>query len=194
VEFANLRLVITDEQHRFGVRQRTKLEEKGMSPHVLVMSATPIPRSLSLVLYGDLDISIVDELPPGRTPVMTRIVPEEKREGLYSFICAQAAQGQQPMQGGMQARPVTGREEAVAATVFPGAPMLFLDRAHGAVFYKAIDPQTGAAEFVEFVMATPAPPAPQYATLADLESIRSEIAQVREMIPTRRQQKGADAE
>ena len=95
VEFADLRLVITDEQHRFGVRQRTKLEEKGLSPHVLVMSATPIPRSLSLVLYGDLDISIVDELPPGRTPVSTRIVPEEKREGLYSFICAQAALGQQ---------------------------------------------------------------------------------------------------
>ena len=95
VEFANLRLVITDEQHRFGVRQRTKLEGKGLSPHVMVMSATPIPRTLSLVLYGDLDISIVDELPPGRTPVKTRIVPEEKREGLLDFIRAQAAQGQQ---------------------------------------------------------------------------------------------------
>ena len=95
VEFANLRLVITDEQHRFGVRQRTKLEEKGMSPHVLVMSATPIPRSLSLVLYGDLDLSVVDELPPGRTPVRTRIVPEEKREGLYQFIRAEAAKGYQ---------------------------------------------------------------------------------------------------
>lgn len=95
VEFADLRLVITDEQHRFGVRQRTRLEGKGTSPHVLVMSATPIPRSLSLVLYGDLDISIVDELPPGRTPVKTRIVPEEKRQGLYEFIRAQAAQGQQ---------------------------------------------------------------------------------------------------
>ena len=93
VEFEDLRLVITDEQHRFGVRQRTKLEGKGLSPHVMVMSATPIPRSLSLVLYGDLDLSIVDELPPGRTPVRTRIVPEEKREGLYSFIRAQAAQG-----------------------------------------------------------------------------------------------------
>ncbi len=93
VEFENLRLVITDEQHRFGVRQRTRLEGKGLSPHVLVMSATPIPRSLSLVLYGDLDISIVDELPPGRTPVKTRIVPEEKREGLYSFIRAEAAKG-----------------------------------------------------------------------------------------------------
>ncbi|MGN0996107.1 MAG: ATP-dependent DNA helicase RecG [Candidatus Ventricola sp.] len=95
VEYACLRLAITDEQHRFGVRQRTALEGKGLSPHVLVMSATPIPRSLSLVLYGDLDLSVVDELPPGRTPVRTRIVPEEKREGLYSFIRAQAAQGYQ---------------------------------------------------------------------------------------------------
>lgn len=93
VEFDNLRLVITDEQHRFGVRQRTTLESKGRAPHVLVMSATPIPRSLSLVLYGDLDISIVDELPPGRTPVKTRIVSEDKREGLYSFIKAEAAKG-----------------------------------------------------------------------------------------------------
>lgn len=95
VEFDNLRLVITDEQHRFGVRQRTMLEQKGFAPHVMVMSATPIPRSLSLVLYGDLDLSVVDELPPGRTPVRTRIVPEEKREGLYSFIRAEAAQGRQ---------------------------------------------------------------------------------------------------
>jgi len=95
VEFADLGLVITDEQHRFGVRQRTMLEEKGMSPHVMVMSATPIPRTLSLVLYGDLDISTVDELPPGRTPVKTRIVPEEKRQGMYDFIRAQSADGRQ---------------------------------------------------------------------------------------------------
>lgn len=93
LEFENLHLVITDEQHRFGVRQRTMLEGKGYSPHVMVMSATPIPRSLSLVLYGDLDLSIVDELPPGRTPVRTRIVPEDKRDGLYQFIRAQAAEG-----------------------------------------------------------------------------------------------------
>ena len=93
MEFDDLRLVITDEQHRFGVRQRTMLEGKGGSPHVLVMSATPIPRSLSLVLYGDLDLSIVDELPPGRTPVRTRIVPEDKREGLYAFIRSEAAKG-----------------------------------------------------------------------------------------------------
>ena len=95
VEFDNLRLVVTDEQHRFGVRHRTMLEQKGFAPHVMVMSATPIPRSLSLVLYGDLDLSVIDELPPGRTPVRTRIVPEEKREGLYSFIKAEASKGYQ---------------------------------------------------------------------------------------------------
>lgn len=95
VEFANLRLAITDEQHRFGVRQRTRLEHLGAAPHVMVMSATPIPRTLSLVLYGDLDISAVDELPPGRTPVRTRIVPEDKREGMYAFIRAKAAEGRQ---------------------------------------------------------------------------------------------------
>jgi len=95
VAYRRLSLVITDEQHRFGVRQRTLLEGKGDSPHVMVMSATPIPRSLSLVLYGDLDLSTVDELPPGRTSVKTRIVPEEKRRGLYDFVRAQAAQGRQ---------------------------------------------------------------------------------------------------
>ena len=73
VGYRRLGLVVTDEQHRFGVRQRTMLSDKGDAPNVLVMSATPIPRTLSLILYGDLDISIVDELPPGRTPVQTRI-------------------------------------------------------------------------------------------------------------------------
>lgn len=109
VEYANLRLVVTDEQHRFGVRQRTMLEGKGNAPHVMVMSATPIPRSLSLVLYGDLDLSVVDELPPGRTPVLTRIVPEEKREGMYSFIRAQAAEGRQTY----VVCPLVGEEEDV---------------------------------------------------------------------------------
>ncbi len=95
VTYRNLGLVVTDEQHRFGVRQRTLLSEKGDAPNVLVMSATPIPRTLSLILYGDLDISIVDELPPGRTPVRTRIVPESKREGLYGFLRQQVAEGRQ---------------------------------------------------------------------------------------------------
>ena len=95
VEYKHLGLVVTDEQHRFGVRQRSMLSEKGDQPNVLVMSATPIPRTLSLILYGDLDISIVDELPPGRTPVKTRIVPEDKREGLYGFLRAEVKKGRQ---------------------------------------------------------------------------------------------------
>ena len=95
VEYKKLGLVVTDEQHRFGVRQRTLLSEKGDAPNVLVMSATPIPRTLSLILYGDLDISIVDELPPGRTPVSTRVVPEAKRPGLYEFLRREVAKGRQ---------------------------------------------------------------------------------------------------
>jgi len=95
VEYEKLGLVVTDEQHRFGVRQRSMLGEKGDSPNVLVMSATPIPRTLSLILYGDLDISIVDELPPGRTPVRTRIVPADKRDGMYGFIRDEVGKGRQ---------------------------------------------------------------------------------------------------
>ncbi len=96
VRYARLGLIVTDEQHRFGVRQRRALEDKAaLPPHVLVMSATPIPRSLALVMYGDLDISTIDEMPPGRTPVKTRIVPDSKREGLYRFICEEAARGRQ---------------------------------------------------------------------------------------------------
>lgn len=105
-------------------------------------------------------------------------------------------QSMQPQPSGIQARPVTGREEAVAATVFPGTPVLFLDRAHGAVYYKAIDPNTGAAEFVDFTIAQPVQQAsPQYATLADIEAIRDEMAQLRDMIPVPpSRRKGVEAE
>ena len=95
VKYAHLGLVVTDEQHRFGVRQRTLLSEKGQSPNTLVMSATPIPRTLALVIYGDLDVSVIDELPPGRTPVRTHIVPEHKLDGLYGFVRARVAEGRQ---------------------------------------------------------------------------------------------------
>ena len=99
VRYHRLGLVITDEQHRFGVRQRSMLQERGTedqrSPHVLVMSATPIPRTLALILYGDLDVSVVDELPPGRTPVRTRLVPEEKRPGMYAFLRSEISRGRQ---------------------------------------------------------------------------------------------------
>lgn len=99
VEYGKLGLVITDEQHRFGVNQRSSLQMKGkkenISPHVLVMSATPIPRTLALILYGDLDLSVIDELPEGRIPVKTRIVPEHKREDMYSFLRKEIAKGKQ---------------------------------------------------------------------------------------------------
>ena len=95
VEYRNLGLAVTDEQHRFGVRQRTELGRKGCASNVLVMSATPIPRTLSLILYGDLDISIIDELPPGRKGVKTRIVPEDRREGMYGFLRSEVRKGRQ---------------------------------------------------------------------------------------------------
>ena len=95
VEYRNLGLAVTDEQHRFGVRQRTELGRKGCASNVLVMSATPIPRTLSLILYGDLDISIIDELPPGRKGVKTRIVPEYRREGMYGFLRSEVRKGRQ---------------------------------------------------------------------------------------------------
>ncbi|MDU7904542.1 MAG: ATP-dependent DNA helicase RecG, partial [Peptostreptococcaceae bacterium] len=96
VEFNNLGIVITDEQHRFGVRQRNKLSEKGYNPDILVMTATPIPRTLALILYGDLDISIIDELPPGRQPIETLAVYKDKREKAYnSLVRSEVQKGRQ---------------------------------------------------------------------------------------------------
>ncbi len=95
VTFKRLGMVITDEQHRFGVRQRGTLSEKGDNPHVLVMTATPIPRTLALILYGDLDISIINELPPGRQKIETFAVPPSYHERIYTFIKKEIAQGRQ---------------------------------------------------------------------------------------------------
>ncbi len=95
VKYSSLGLVVTDEQHRFGVCQRAKLREKGENPNVLVMSATPIPRTLSLIIYGDLDISILDEKPAGRKPVKTYAVDSGYRERIYNFIKKQVALGRQ---------------------------------------------------------------------------------------------------
>ena len=95
VEFARLGLAVIDEQHRFGVRQRGMLAEKAANPHLLVMSATPIPRTLGLLIYGDLDISILDELPPGRTPVKTRCITGKKRHDLYHFLDQEIGRGRQ---------------------------------------------------------------------------------------------------
>ena len=95
VEFARLGLAVVDEQHRFGVRQRGLLAEKAANPHLLVMSATPIPRTRGLLMYGDLDISILDELPPGRKPVKTRCITGKKRADLYGFLDREIDSGRQ---------------------------------------------------------------------------------------------------
>ena len=95
VHFHDLALVVTDEQHRFGVDQRAALTDKGESPHVLVMSATPIPRTLALIIYGDLDVSVIDELPPGREAVDTFAVGEKMRSRIYAFIRKLVSEGRQ---------------------------------------------------------------------------------------------------
>src|SRR5699024_2617954 len=95
VFYHDLALVITDEQHRFGVDQREDLSRKGQKPHVLVMSATPIPRTLGIILYGDLDISIMDELPARRLPIKNCVVDTSYRPNAYRFIENQVQQGRQ---------------------------------------------------------------------------------------------------
>lgn len=95
VNFAKLGLAIVDEQHRFGVQQRLSLKQKGTQPHQLMMSATPIPRTLSMSYYADLDVSVIDELPPGRTPVATKLVADTRREEVLMRVREACAQGQQ---------------------------------------------------------------------------------------------------
>jgi ATP-dependent DNA helicase RecG len=95
VEFEKLGLAVVDEQHRFGVLQRAELRARGYNPDILVMTATPIPRSLAMTVYGDLDVSVIDELPPGRTPIKTVVVGEDKRDGVYKGIEREISLGRQ---------------------------------------------------------------------------------------------------
>jgi len=95
VSFERLGLAVIDEQHRFGVLQRSMLREMGLNPDILVMTATPIPRSLAMTVYGDLDVSVIDEMPPGRTPIKTVVVGEDKREGVYKGIEREISLGRQ---------------------------------------------------------------------------------------------------
>ncbi len=127
VRFADLGFVVTDEQHRFGVRQRAALAAKANHPHILVMSATPIPRTLGLLLYGDLDISILDELPPGRKPVRTYAVGTDLRARMFGFIEKQLAAGRQAYlvcpvieEGQSELQSVTEYLEQVAQPLLPG--------------------------------------------------------------------------
>uniref|UniRef100_A0A7C1K3M2 ATP-dependent DNA helicase RecG n=1 Tax=Thermomicrobium roseum TaxID=500 RepID=A0A7C1K3M2_THERO len=127
VQFRHLTLAVIDEQHRFGVLQRHTLRSKGENPHVLVMTATPIPRSLALVLHGDLDLSIIDELPPGRQPVKTYVVPGRKRAEAYKFVRREIEKGHQAFvicplveeSETIEARAATAEYERLQRDVFP---------------------------------------------------------------------------
>lgn len=127
VTFKNLGLVVIDEQHRFGVMQRAELRARGLNPEVLVMTATPIPRSLAMTVYGDLDVSIIDELPPGRTPIETRVFGEEGRQEVKKLITREVRAGRQvyivyPLveeSEKMDLRDATNRYEYLRDRVFP---------------------------------------------------------------------------
>ncbi len=126
VKFSKLGLAIVDEQHRFGVLQRKRLIEKGASPHVLVMTATPIPRTLALTLYGDLDLSVIDELPPGRTPIETRWASEAQLAGVWEFLRREVASGRQGFvlypvieESKQELKAATAEYERLAKSVFP---------------------------------------------------------------------------
>lgn len=152
VEYADLGLVVTDEQHRFGVGQRAALSAKGNSPHMLVMSATPIPRTLALILYGDLDVSVLDELPPGRQPVDTYAVPGSYRPRVYAFLEKQARAGRQayivcPLvdeNGDLpdERKAVTGYAKNLQEKILPDLRIAFL---HGKM--KAREKETVMAAF-----------------------------------------------
>ena len=150
VEYKKLGLTITDEQHRFGVRQRTELSGKGDAPNVLVMSATPIPRTLSLVLFGDLDISVIDELPPGRKTVKTRIVSEKKRPGLYDFLRSEVRAGRQiyvvcPLVEESEAVEARSARQVYEDLCSRDLPELRIELVHGKM--KAADKDTALERF-----------------------------------------------
>ncbi|HEU4759017.1 MAG TPA: ATP-dependent DNA helicase RecG [Dehalococcoidia bacterium] len=138
VTFARLGLAVVDEQHRFGVEQRAALREKGLSPHMLVMTATPIPRTLALTVYGDLDISVLDEMPPGRPPVKTARLGPHQRSQAYSFVRKKAQEGRQayvicPLveeSAAVEAKAAVAEYERLSREVFPD---LRLGLLHGRV-------------------------------------------------------------
>ncbi len=127
VEFQDLAVAVVDEQHRFGVLQRSALRQKGVSPHLLVMTATPIPRTLALTFYGDLDVSVLDELPPGRQEIVTKWVPPQSRGLAYDFVRKQACKGRQAFvicplieeSEVVQARAATQEYNRLCTEVFP---------------------------------------------------------------------------
>src|SRR4029079_11946955 len=127
VSFSRLGLVVIDEQHRFGVMQRAELRARGINPDVLVITATPIPRSLAMTVYGDLDVSVIDELPPGRTPIETMVIGEDQRMEVKRLISREVKAGRQvyvvyPLveeSEKMDLKDATRRYEYLRDTVFP---------------------------------------------------------------------------
>jgi len=128
VEFANFGLAVVDEQHRFGVVQRAKMMRKGLRPHTLMMTATPIPRSLAMTVYGDLDVSVMDELPAGRKPIDTRVYSEKRREEMLDFVKGQLREGRQ------------------AYVVFP-----LVEESESETLADVKDAENGAAELAEML-------------------------------------------
>lgn len=150
VSFHRLGLAIIDEQHRFGVMQRGAMRQKGYNPHVLVMTATPIPRTLALSLYGDLDISVIDQIPPGRQPVSTRVLSPNQRHKAYEFVRRQAHEGRQTFvicplieeSEKIEARAATKEYVRLSTNVFPD---LRLGLLHGRM--KAADKEKIMSSF-----------------------------------------------
>ncbi len=144
VEFRRLGLVVVDEQHRFGVEQRSELRQKGFNPHMLVMTATPIPRTLALTLYGDLDLSVIDELPPGRQMVKTKWLKPEQRDSAYAFIRREVSSSRQTFiicplveeSEAVQAKAAIAEYERLSKEVFPD---LRLGLLHGRMSGKEKD-------------------------------------------------------
>jgi ATP-dependent DNA helicase RecG len=134
VKFKKLGLVVVDEQHRFGVEQRKALRQKGFNPHMLAMTATPIPRTLALTLYGDLDLSVISELPPGRQTIKTRWLKPEQRESAYEFVRKQVREAHQAFvicplieeSEAIQARSAVAEFERLSAEVFPDLRLALL--------------------------------------------------------------------
>ncbi|HET7338480.1 MAG TPA: ATP-dependent DNA helicase RecG [Candidatus Dormibacteraeota bacterium] len=160
VELANLGLAVVDEQHRFGTRQRELLRAKGAGrPHFLAMTATPIPRSLALALYGEMTLSVIDELPPGRTPVETRVVPPEDRQDAYGLVRREVLAGRQAFvicplieeSETLQARSATAEFERLSREVFPD---LRLGLIHGRLKDKDEVMQRFAAGDIQVLVAT----------------------------------------
>ncbi len=151
VSFKNLALAITDEQHRFGVRQRMKLSEKGEKVHTLVMTATPIPRTLALIIYGDMDISVIDELPPNRQVIDTYSVGEDMRQRIYAFIRKEIDKGNRcyivcpsvEENEEMPLKSVTEHYDTLSKTIFPDIPMGIV---HGKM--RPADKENAMSDFV----------------------------------------------